>query len=83
MDYRALSEQSGGILPIELQRDGDDDELILGLRSPESEWTKFQHAVNLDFTAVRCLVEFSGRLFSDPRARPAPKAAVTMAAVAV
>ena len=56
LNYRALSEESGGILTIELRRDGEDDELILGIRSPESEWIEFRHAVDLDRARVSGLL---------------------------
>ena len=56
LDYRALSEESGGILTIQLQRDGEEDELILRPSSLESEWAEFRHVVNLDRAQVSGLL---------------------------
>ena len=57
LDYRVPSEESGGMLTIELQRDGEEEnELILRPSSPRSEWVEFRHTVNLDRARVSGLL---------------------------
>ena len=56
LDYRALLEDSGGMLTIQLQRDVEENELILRRSSPESEWTEFQHVVDLERARVSGLL---------------------------
>ena len=57
LDYRVSSEDSGGMLTIELQRDGEEEnELILRRGSPESEWAELRHVVDLDRARVSGLL---------------------------
>ena len=47
---------SSGALTIELQRDGEENELILRRSTPESEWTEFEHTVSRDRARVSGLL---------------------------
>ena len=56
LDYRVPAEDSGGMLTIRLQRDGEESEFILRRSAPEPEWAEFRQAVNLDRARVSGLL---------------------------